>query len=107
MITLAGDTSLAAFIEEFFTGEVVGGRRDPGKRLTHEPEVSSSSIVIVCSAYKITNHIKLRDFENIEFSVAYVCIYIWFPLQRDLLQQSEIRIKVLFHCGMSKKESTI
>jgi len=31
MITLAGDTSLAAFIEEFFTGEVVGGRRDPGK----------------------------------------------------------------------------
>jgi len=34
----------------------------------------------------------LRDFESIEFSVAYVCVYIWFPLQRDLLQQSEIRI---------------
>ena len=48
--TLAGDTSLAALIGDFFTGEVVGGTREPGKRLAHDPEVASSSSAITCSA---------------------------------------------------------
>ena len=47
--TLAGDTSLAALTGDFLTGEVVGGMREPGKRLAHDPEVASSSSAITCS----------------------------------------------------------
>lgn len=52
-ITLAGDTSLAALIgEDFLIGEVVGGIREPGKRLVHDPEVASSSNATACSENK-------------------------------------------------------
>lgn len=40
------------FPGDFFTGEVVGGTREPGKRLAHDPEVASSSNAIACSGYR-------------------------------------------------------
>ena len=44
---------MADLIGDFFNGEVVGGTREPGKRLAHDPEVASSSSTIACSVYQI------------------------------------------------------
>ena len=43
---------MAALIGDFFNGEVVGGTREPGKWLAHDPEVASSSSTIACSVYQ-------------------------------------------------------
>ena len=53
LITLAEDASLAG---DFFTGEVAGGTSDPGKRLAHDPDVSSPTM-IVCSVHETFNYL--------------------------------------------------
>ena len=50
--TLAGETSFGNLTGDLFTGEVVGGRREPGKRLAQDPDVASSSIEMACSICK-------------------------------------------------------